>query len=133
MHRTTHVRFGPIADFSAAKWLFDHFIGASEHDRWECETHCLGGLKINHQLILGRRLHGHLGWLLALEDAIPYGDGLMWQRDVVRAPRTRTQLQTGERSDETLVLAGRSHHTACSSGASAGATVPVQAYPFDRA
>jgi hypothetical protein len=36
----------------------------------------------------------------------------MWQRDVVRAPRTSTQPQTGERSDETLVLAGRSGHTA---------------------
>src|SRR5215831_11753240 len=65
------VCFGPKADScSAAKWLFDHFIGTGEHSRWECETHFLGGLKINHQLILGRRLHGHLGWLLALENAI---------------------------------------------------------------
>jgi len=47
-----------------------NFIGAGEHGRWECEIHFLGGLKIDHQLILGRRLHGHLGWLLALEDAI---------------------------------------------------------------
>src|SRR5262249_22370992 len=64
---TRDVRFGPIADMST---LFDHLVSTGEHGRWECETHFLGGLQINHQLILGRRLHGHLGWLLALENAI---------------------------------------------------------------
>ena len=34
----------PIADIAS---LFDDFIGAAEHRRWECETHCLGGLKID--------------------------------------------------------------------------------------
>src|SRR5262245_43527055 len=65
-------QIGPKADIrtNSLCWLIDDFIGAGEHSRWECETHFLGGLKINHQLILGRRLHGHLGWLLALEDAI---------------------------------------------------------------
>ena len=28
------------------------------------------GLEIDHQLVLGRRLHRQVGWLLALEDAI---------------------------------------------------------------
>ena len=32
---------------SSACQLFDDFIGAAEHRRWECETHRLGGLKID--------------------------------------------------------------------------------------
>ena len=34
------------------------------------EAERLGGLEIDHQLVLGRRLHRQVGWLLALEDAI---------------------------------------------------------------
>ena len=34
------------------------------------EAERLGGLEVDHQLVLGRRLHRQVGWLLALEDAI---------------------------------------------------------------
>src|SRR5262249_23491973 len=49
---------------------FDHLVGAGEHRRRNCEAKRLGSLEIDYQLILGRRLHRKIRWLLALEDAI---------------------------------------------------------------
>jgi hypothetical protein len=34
------------------------------------KAECLGGLEVDHQFVLGRRLHWQVGRLLALEDAI---------------------------------------------------------------
>jgi hypothetical protein len=34
----------------------------------------LGSLQVDHQLVLGWRLHRRVGWLLSLEDAIDVGD-----------------------------------------------------------
>src|SRR5262249_39783366 len=45
-------------------------VGAGEHGRWHVEAERLRCLEIDHQLVLGRRLHRHVGWLLALEDTI---------------------------------------------------------------
>src|SRR3981081_695721 len=49
---------------------FDHLVGARKHRWWYVEAKRLGGLEVNHQLVLGRRLHRQIGGLLALEDAI---------------------------------------------------------------
>ena len=46
--------------------LFDDFIGAGEHQRRNCEAQFLSGFKIDHQLVLGRRLHWKVGRPLAL-------------------------------------------------------------------
>src|SRR5207245_10063506 len=52
---------------------FDHLVGAGEQRRWHGEAERLGSLKIDHQLVFGRRLHRKVGRLLALEDAINVG------------------------------------------------------------
>src|SRR5450432_1335437 len=55
--------------------LFDDLVGPSEQCRRHGEAHRLGGLEIDDQLILGRRLHRKIGGLLALEDAIDVSGG----------------------------------------------------------
>jgi hypothetical protein len=51
-------------------FLFDHLIGACQQRRRDSQADRVGGLEINHQCVLGRRLHWQIGGLLAFEDAI---------------------------------------------------------------
>jgi hypothetical protein len=40
------------------KVLLDHLVCARKQRRWHVETEALGGLHVDHQLVLGRSLHG---------------------------------------------------------------------------
>ena len=65
--------------------LFDHLVGAGEQRRWHGEAQGLGGLEIDYQLVLGRRLHREVGGLFALEDAIDIAGGTPILVDEIRA------------------------------------------------
>src|SRR5262245_2013245 len=54
---------------------FDYFVGGGEQRLRNGQTERLRGLEIDNQLILGRRLHWHIGWLLAFEDTIDIARG----------------------------------------------------------
>src|SRR5436309_127185 len=49
--------------------LFDHLVSAGEQRRWDFDAHCPRGLQIDHQLVLGCRLHRELGRLLTLPNS----------------------------------------------------------------
>jgi hypothetical protein len=71
-----HVRFSPNSDRAAdiavgpvramkrlmrgrnLTGLFDHLVGAREQCSWQFEAKRLCGLEVDHQFVLGRRLHG---------------------------------------------------------------------------
>ena len=56
--------FWRVRQMSAAKQtLFDHFVRAGEHRCRQIETDRLGGFQIDHQLVLGRRLHRQISRL----------------------------------------------------------------------
>jgi hypothetical protein len=65
-----YVRFVPEVDIPS---LLEHLVGAGEHCRRNCEAQCLGGFKVDYQLVLCRRLHRQVGRLLALKDAVDVG------------------------------------------------------------
>src|SRR6476646_5931086 len=56
--------------------LLDHLVSRGKQRLRNGQAERLCGLEIDNQLVLGRRLHRHIGWLLALEDAIDIPDGL---------------------------------------------------------
>src|SRR6516225_12486605 len=64
--------------------LFDHLVGASKHRLRNCEFYCFGSLEIDYKLVLRRRLHGKIGWLLTFEDAIDVASSAVEQVDGVR-------------------------------------------------
>src|SRR6516164_8808035 len=50
--------------------LFDHLVGSGKQFVWDGEAERLGGLEVDDQLEPCRHLHGKIGRLLALEDAV---------------------------------------------------------------
>ena len=76
------VRFVPIADMAP---LFDHLVGTGQQRGWHGEAECLGGLEIDHELVLGRRLHRQVCWLLAFQNAVDVARRAAVWIDQVRA------------------------------------------------
>ena len=64
---TRDVRFVPKADIG---FLFDHVVGLRKQRWWDRYAERLSRFEIDHQLVLGWRLHGKIGGLLAFEDTI---------------------------------------------------------------
>ncbi len=50
--------------------LFDYLVGAGKQRGWKGEAKRLCRFEIDHEPVLGWRLHGKIGGLLAFEDAI---------------------------------------------------------------
>src|SRR5215471_20642283 len=70
---------------TAAKRLFDHFVGERQQLVWKLETECLGGREIDDQPVSRRLLHRQLGGLGALEDLVDVDSGAPSQIVDVRA------------------------------------------------
>jgi hypothetical protein len=64
-------------------FLFDHLVSAGEHGRGNVDAERLGRLEIDHQLVLGRRLHRKISRFLALEDAVDVSGRAPMQVDSV--------------------------------------------------
>ena len=63
------------------------------------QTDSLGRLEVDHQFVLGWRLHRQVGWLLALEDAIDVAS-----RAPVRVDPIRPVGDQAAASDERAVV-----------------------------
>src|SRR5215831_13722632 len=55
--------------------LFDHLVGTAEQWQRHCDAERLGGLEVDHHLVLGGSLHGQISRLVAIQNAIDVGCG----------------------------------------------------------
>src|SRR6516225_11670240 len=62
----------------------DHLVCARKHRCGKVEAERFRGLEVDHQLVLGRRLHRKVGGFLALEDAIDISSGRLTGIDRIR-------------------------------------------------
>ena len=69
--RTCAVQLGMSAECQkrTSHFLFNHLVGAGEQRGRHGEAKRLGGLEVDYNLELGRRLDREVGRLLAFEDA----------------------------------------------------------------
>ena len=75
--------------------LFDHLVGAGEQRLRHGQPECLRGFEINDELILGRRLHREIAWLLTFEDAIDVAGGTPKLVDKIKS--IRDQAAAGDK------------------------------------
>jgi hypothetical protein len=54
---------------------FDDLVGTREQRERHVEAECPGGLQVDHQLVLNRRLHRQVGGLFSFEDAVDVAGG----------------------------------------------------------
>jgi hypothetical protein len=57
--------------------LFDYFVGTAKQRHWNGESHGHGGLEIDYEIELRRRLHRQVSGLLAFENAINVSGGAL--------------------------------------------------------
>src|SRR5258708_26390754 len=73
------------ANSSHLAGLLDHLVRTGDERRRHGETERLGGLEVDRQFVLGRRLHRQVGRLFALEDAIDIAGRLSELVDIIRS------------------------------------------------
>ena len=58
-----------------AAWSLEQLVGASEHGAGNGQPEGLRRLEVNHEVELGRLLHGQVGGLGTLEDLVDVDSG----------------------------------------------------------